>query len=252
MSTHESTAVTVSRLMQENFSVAPAHSLFLAGFVGKDLEAILSEARVQHFFRHTVITTQDAAADRLFLITKGRARFFFETPEGKKLILLWLVPGDIFGGAALVEPCVNYLVGTEALKDSSMLVWDRATLRKLIVRYPTLVQNALRFAHTYLAWYVADHSALVTHSARQRLARVIVCLAEGIGEEIGDHREIDATNEELATAANITPFTTSRILREWQRRRAVVKRRGKIVLLSKKLLFATANDREGRHERSLM
>src|SRR5262249_61544676 len=99
-------------------------------------------------------------------------------------------------------PCLPYLAGTETLQDSSMLVWDRATLRKLIVRYPALLQNALRFGHKYLAWYVADHCALVTHSARQRLARVIVCLAEAIGEKLGDHREIDATNEELSTAAN--------------------------------------------------
>jgi hypothetical protein len=36
----------------------------------------------------------------------------------------------------------------------------------------------------------------------------------------------------LADAANITVFTASRLISEWQRTRALVKRRGKILLQS--------------------
>jgi CRP/FNR family transcriptional regulator, nitrogen oxide reductase regulator len=242
------TAVASAR-PDRNSPGAETHSVLLSGLVGRDLEAVLSEARVQNFTRHTVVTRQDAAADRLFLLTRGRARFFYETPEGSKLVLLWLTPGDIFGGVALVERQLPYLVGTEALKDSSALVWDRVTLRKLVLRYPRLLQNALLFAHQYLAWYLADHCALVTTSARQRLARVIVCLAENIGQKIGDQFEIDATNEELASAANITTFTASRILSEWQERGTIEKRRGKIVVLSKERLSAFKN-KENKARRS--
>jgi CRP-like cAMP-binding protein len=64
-----------------------------------------------------------------------------------------------------------------------------------------------------------------------------VCLAETIGNQTSDGFEFDATNEELAAAANVTPFTTSRLLSEWQRNRAVVKRRGKILLRTPEELF---------------
>jgi len=37
-------------------------------------------------------------AERLFLLWKGRARYFYETPNGKKHILIWITPGRIFGG----------------------------------------------------------------------------------------------------------------------------------------------------------
>jgi CRP-like cAMP-binding protein len=98
------------------------------------------------------------------------------------------------------------------------------------------MENALLIASDYLAWYLADHVALISHTARQRLARVVICLAETIGRKVQGGIEIDATNEELASAANITPFTASRLLSEWQRNRALAKRRGKIILRSPELL----------------
>ena len=88
-----------------------------------------------------------------------------------------------------------------------------------------------------MAWYVADHVALTSSNARQRLARVLVCLSETIGEKVAEGFEFDATNEELAGAANVTTFTASRLLREWQKDHAVAKRRGKILLRSAERLF---------------
>jgi CRP/FNR family transcriptional regulator, nitrogen oxide reductase regulator len=79
--------------------------------------------------------------------------------------------------------------------------------------------------------------ALSCHTARQRLAQVLIRLAQVIGQKVPGGVEIDATNEELASAANITPFTASRLLSEWQTDRAVTKRRGKIVLRSPERLF---------------
>jgi CRP-like cAMP-binding protein len=212
-------------------------SRFLDGLAPSDLKVILAAARQRHFFANSVVVNQGLPADHLFLLMRGRARFFFNTREGKKVILLWLKRGEIFGGSALLSIPSLYLVCTETLKDSSMLVWDRATLRNLAVRYPRLLENALLIASDYLAWYLADHVALISQTARQRLARVLVCLAETIGDKTSEGFEFDATNEELAGAANVTPFTASRLLSEWQRNRAVMKRRGKIFLRSPERLF---------------
>jgi CRP-like cAMP-binding protein len=224
-------------LASEPGAAARLKSRFLDGLVPRDLEVVLAAARQRHFRPNSVVVNQGHPADHLFLLTRGRARFFFNTREGKKIILLWLTPGEIFGGMALLSIPSPYLVSTETLKDSSTLVWDRATLRNLAVRYPRLLENALLIASDYLAWYLADHAALISQTARQRLARVLVCLAETIGYKSSDGSEFDATNEELAGAANVTPFTASRLLREWQRNRVVVKRRGKILLRFPERLF---------------
>ena len=89
----------------------------------------------------------------------------------------------------------------------------------------------------YLTWYLADHAALVCNTASERLAQVLIRLAGVIGQKVPGGIEFDATNEELASAANITHFTASRLLSEWQANQAVVKRRGKVLLRSPERLL---------------
>lgn len=212
-------------------------SQFLEGIGPLDLKIILAAARPRQFRANSVIVSQGNSADYLYLLTKGRARYFFTTEDGRKLLLLWLSPGEIFGGSALQAIPSSYLVSTETIKDSHVLAWDRSTIRRLAARYPRLLENALLTASDYLAWYVAAHVALTTHSARKRLGGVLICLAELIGQRVPGGFEFDATNEELASAASITPFTASRLLSEWQRNRIVLKRRGKILLCSPEKLL---------------
>jgi CRP-like cAMP-binding protein len=207
------------------------------GFAPLDLKAILAAARLRHFTANSVIVHQGNPADHLFLLTQGRARFFINTQEGKKVILNWLTPGEVFGGAALLSTTSCYLVSTETLKDSSMLVWDHATLRNLATRFPRVAENAMFIAYDYVAWYVAAHVALVSHTARERLAGVLTCLAQGIGEKVPGGFEFDATNEELAGAANVTAFTASRLLSKWQNNGAILKRRGRVLLRSPERLL---------------
>ena len=219
---------------------AELKSRFLKGIGPQDLKVILAAAKPRQFPANSIIVSQGNPADYLYLLTKGRARYFFTTEDGRKLLLLWLSPGEIFGGSALLAIPSSYLASTETVKDSHVLAWDRSTIRGLAARYPKLLENALLTASDYLAWYVAAHVALTSHSARKRLGGVVICLAELIGEKVPGGFEFDATNEELASAANITPFTASRLLSEWQRNRAVLKRRGKILLCSpEKLLLCS-------------
>jgi CRP-like cAMP-binding protein len=212
-------------------------SRFLGGFSPPDLKVILAAARQRHFTANSVVTNQDNPAEHLFLLTRGRARFFFNSPEGKKVILLWLTPGEIIGVTSLLSIPSLYLVSAETLRDSSMLVWDRASLRSLTGRYPRLLENALLLTYDYMAWYVATHVSLINHTARQRLASVLICLAKTIGEKVATGFQFDATNEELAGAANVTVFTASRLLSEWQDTGAVVKHRGKVILRAPERLF---------------
>jgi CRP-like cAMP-binding protein len=163
---------------------------------------------------------------------KGRARFFYQIPDNKKLILKWITPGHTFGGAALVSGPSTYLVSTEAVQDSVVLEWNGPTIRDLARRFPGILENAHSINMDYVSWYISAHAALTSKSARERLASVILGLARSVGQEVSGGIELDVTNEELADSANITPHTTSRLISEWQRSSAVRKRRGKILLRS--------------------
>ena len=212
-------------------------SRLFEGLAQRDLETIRAAATERRYLASSVITNQGNPAEHLFLLTRGHARYFYLTEDGHKTLLLWLTPGQILGGAAFLSEPSKYLLSTEAVKDSSFFVWDRPTIRSLAAKYPRLLENALFMGSDYLAWYLADHVALVCETARERLAQILIHLAGVIGQKVSGGVEFDVTNEELASAANITPFTASRLLSEWQTNRAVLKRRGKILLRSPERLF---------------
>jgi len=218
-------------------SPAGSTSRLFDGIPPNDLAIIRAEATERRLLANSMITNQGNPAEHLFLLTSGRARYFFITEEGQKTLLLWLTEGEIVGGAAFLTKASKYFLSAETVKDSSVLVWNRASLRSLVSRHPRLLENALLMASDYLAWYLTDHVALTCRTARQRLAQVLIRLAGVIGQKVPGGVEIDATNEELASASNITPFTASRLISEWQTNHAVAKRRGKILLRSPERLF---------------
>jgi CRP/FNR family transcriptional regulator, nitrogen oxide reductase regulator len=213
------------------------NSRFLEGLAPPDVRAVLDAATERRFPAGAVITTQGARGDHLFLLTTGRARYFFVTEEGRKLILLWLPPGEIFGGAALLPKPSSYIASTEAVQPSRMLVWKRATIRGLAARYPRLMENLLSIDADYMSIYVATHEALTCHTARERLAGVLANLVWGFGRKASGGIELDVTNEDLANAANVSHFTASRLLNEWSRKGILTKERGKILLHSPELLL---------------
>jgi len=200
----------------------------------------MASATPRQYLAGTIVTNQEDPANYYYLLTRGRARYFFITPEGQKLILHWFGPGETFGDFALVADPSNYLVSTETVKDSWVLRWDRRTIRSLAQKYPRLLENELLTAADYLTIAIAANIALTCHDARQRLAQVLLNFARNFGQHVQNGTELEITNEELAGAANLTLFTTSRLLSEWQRQGAILKSRGKVLLRHPERLLRTA------------
>jgi len=210
---------------------------FFEGLAPAELKIILNAATKRRFLEGSVITDQGHPSNHLFLLLQGSARYFYLTQEGQKILLRWLPPGEIFGGSALLRRHSEYKMSTEMVKGGCVLEWNRATIRGLALRYPRVLENVLEIVSDYLDGYVAVHISLTCHTARQRLARVLVTLASGIGRRVPGGVELTVSNEDLANAANMTPFTASRLLSGWQRSGMLVKSRGRILLCSPERLL---------------
>jgi CRP-like cAMP-binding protein len=170
-------------------------------------------------------------------VIHGRARGFCFATSGEKIPVRWFPPGEVFGGAALLSKPLDYLVSTEAVTDTTTLEWDRATIRSFSAQFPQLLENGLLIAYDYFVLYRSLHISATCHSARQRLAQVLGNLAIGLGRQVQDGIELDIKNEELASEANITIFTASRLLNEWQREGILTKGRIKILVRSPEALM---------------
>jgi CRP-like cAMP-binding protein len=216
----------------------PKYHLF-EGLAPRERDLIFAGATLRKISANSVVTTQGTPAERLFLLISGCMRMFYTTTDGRKILLIWLAPGDVIGGASVIATKRQYIVSSEAVKDSELLVWDRATFRRFIEEYPLLLDNALTIAGEYFNWYMGAHVALTCYTARERLGHVLLGLSRAIGEKVPGGIEIDVTNEDLANSANITPYTASRLMSEWQKSRAIAKRRGKVLLRSPERLLLT-------------
>jgi CRP/FNR family transcriptional regulator, nitrogen oxide reductase regulator len=209
---------------------------FFAGLTAPELKAVLESARLREYPANSIVSHEGHPADHLYLLMSGRARFFTLTPQGEKILLFWVAPGEVLGGAAILAQHFDYMLSTETVKKSRFLVWRRASIAPLCQRYPRLMSNALLIAHDYLVLYRALHLSVACHTARQRLATVLVNLATGIGQRVPEGVQLDVNNEELANEAHVTHFTASRLMSEWQRNGMLIKRRGKVLLPVPELL----------------
>src|SRR5271165_6053764 len=98
---------------------------FLEGLAAPELKTIVAAAKQRRFLANSIITSQGDSAGQLFLLLQGRARYFYLTQEGQKVLLRWAPAGEIFGGIALPAIPSIYLASTETVKNSCVLAWEQ-------------------------------------------------------------------------------------------------------------------------------
>jgi CRP-like cAMP-binding protein len=136
---------------------------------------------------------------------------------------------------------MRYLLSTELVSDSCALMWERQTIRNMASRCPKLLDNILSLAATeHIPWLISAHISLSSEDAQGRIAHLLESLASAIGRATPGGVEMTVTNEDLAEGANVTAFTVSRCLRDWERAGILAKRRGKILLRKPELLLAAS------------
>jgi CRP/FNR family transcriptional regulator, nitrogen oxide reductase regulator len=207
--------------------------VFLEGLAPGELAEVLAAARLRRLRAQSVVAREGHSADEVFLLLDGQARHFTMTREGEKIVILWRLPGDTFGGRTLLSKRpMLYLVSTEIVVDSSALVWGRSAIRALARRYPRLLENGLLLASDYLADFRDLHIRLSYDKADTRIVWVLEKLSREIGHKVAGGIELKIRNEELADEANVTIFTVSRLLSEWHRKGFLTKGRGRVVIRS--------------------
>jgi len=204
-------------------------SLF-EGLTHTEIEAVVAAGGQRRIFSNQVLQQEGDPATHLFLLVTGRAAFYKHTSDGRKLFLQWIVPGDTFGLSTLQR--VPYLTTVQAVREGSVLVWDRDSARALVRQHPRLRENVYSAMTCYLAALIDALVARTSQTAQQRLARMLVESARQIGRARHDGIEFDLTNERLAEMADVSLFTASHQLSEWQSRGILTKSRGKILLRS--------------------
>ena len=228
--THQRVAGGFDKTVPSTPSEPIFNSSLLAGISQENLEKILSAAENRQITRKQIIVNAGDAGEHLFLLRRGHARYYRTTKQGDEIVLRWLVPGDTFGLRTLLKNPPSYVGSAEALSNGEVLVWTHAKVQKLAALYPQLEENALRILLQYLRNYADRHIRLVSKSAEERLADVLLILEHKQGQVHGSGVELEITNEQLSALADISRFTTSRLLSKWHRKGIISKQRAKVVI----------------------
>jgi len=218
--------------------IEPASVRFFTGLEKSETSVILAAATRQKFKQGEIIARADEPASRLYLVREGSVDYFVLTHDGREVLLRRLVSGNIFGVAAFLSQPVGYVGTSKAVHTSEVFVWEHAVIRQLAKAYPQLGENALRTVLRYVALFAERHIALVSKPAQERLAYALTSLGSRAGHLVPNGVEIDIKNEDLASLADVSFFTASRFLQEWERKGAVEKSRGKVLIRSPEKLLA--------------
>jgi len=218
--------------------IEPANVGLFTGLRHNEISAILAPASKRQCDASEIIVSANDRATHLFVVRTGSIDYQVVTSGGKDILLWRLVPGDVFGVAAFLAEPIGYLGTAKSVFQSEVLVWKHQVVQGLSKAYPRLAENALRTALRYIALYSERHMRLVTDTAQERLTIALTSLGSRAGHALPTGLEIDIKNEDLASLADLSFFTATRLLKAWERKGAVKKSRGKILIRSPEKLLA--------------
>lgn len=200
--------------------------------------AIVAKSRQRTLQPAQVLFRAGEPADRLFVLSKGRVRFGRLGSTGREIVMGILGPGDVFGLGSLLAAPMEYIGTAESLERGEALVWTRDVIQRLAEEHPAIAGNVLHVAILYAAQFAERHERLLSRTAEQRLAHALMRLGSRAGNRSPSGVEVRINNEQLASLADISPFTASRLLKDWDRNGAVDKARGTVrIICPEKLLL---------------
>jgi len=218
--------------------ISPASVQLFSGLSENEIRAIEAVAIRRRFEASQIIVTANEPAKSLFLVATGCVDYYVTNEAGHDILLRRLAAGDVFGVGSMLSRPIGYIGTAKAVQHIQVLEWRDRVVRQLVKTYPQLTENALRTVLRYLALYAKRHMALVSNTAQERLACVLSSLGSRTGHAVATGVEIGIKNEDLASLADVSFFTASRVLKDWDRHGVVAKSRGKVIIRSPEKLLA--------------
>lgn len=179
------------------------------------------------------IATRNQVSKDVFVLCSGWAYRYFQLSNGRRQILSFLLPGDLFSPISVFEKRFNFSV--TALTAIRISGFERLEIRARFAINPEIQAALAR------SCIVEDHSAtaLITvlgqRSAEERIAYLILHLMTRIAARnvIRDQRyPFPLRQQHIADAVGLTPVHVSRVFSAFRDRRLLVLSEGVLQVLN--------------------
>lgn len=129
-----------------------------------------------HYAKGAVIYRSDAFRRAIGLIVSGQV-----TVQKQTLMMNRLGPGDMFGAAALFDAPGTYVTQITAEENTRILFLPQDVMSSLLLCYPVLVENYIRFLSGRIRFLNRKLAVLTTGNAENRLYEYLLAHSDEQG-----------------------------------------------------------------------
>jgi CRP/FNR family transcriptional regulator len=191
------------------------------GFCGTLLQKGFEESRSHHgadWQHHRTIpagkqiATRNQVSEDVFLLCGGWGFRFFQLPDGRRQILNFLLPGDLFSVASVFQERFHYSV--KALTEIQISAMRRAEIRARLAINPDILTALANSGIAEVEAADGMQIVLGQYSAEERIAYLLLHLTRRIAARsvIREQRyPFPLRRQHIADADGLTPVHVSRV-----------------------------------------
>lgn len=215
--------------MQEVLAVS---GLF-AGLPRADIEALSGLARERRVKRDGLVVQRGSPGSSLLVLVHGMLRAGSMSEEGRELTLGLMTPGSVLGEIALMDGGPRS-ADVVAMKDSVLLELERAAFMPFLLARPALMVRLIEILCARLRRTSAAYVDVALLSLPQRLARLLLTLAEEHGRSLPEGGGVRITlrlsQRELSAQVAATRERVNKQLRQWHEQGVLADHDGNLVV----------------------
>jgi CRP-like cAMP-binding protein len=187
----------------------------LLGEFGQQLQKHkLSFAPIYHIVppRRNIYVAGEASEDA-YVMCSGWACRLVRLPDGRRQILSFLLPGDLFAATAPFQQSLDFYV--EAITEVRYAAISRTVIREKLAEDPLLLESFVKICIAEIKDADETLTDLGQRSADEHIARLILQLMERLSARGMVHDqsfEFPLRQQHIADAVGLTPVHVSRVM----------------------------------------
>lgn len=168
-------------------------------------ESVLQQCTQKRYPKGQTLWRQGDAAGYVAFLATGKAISTFHSSNGKTGVTGYWFAGDLLGCADLSTSRKRQMT-VRFLADSSIYMLSAQRFFAISDRFPEVAHTIIRALATRLSWVANLALILQTQNAPERVASVLLALAEGFGRQCGEGVVLDLniTHEDLAGMVGVS------------------------------------------------
>lgn len=215
-----------------------------AGLSERDWQKVADLFSERRFQKDEYIFLEGEPPEALYIVKTGKVKILSHSTDGKDVVFRVCGPGQMMGTVAVFDGS-GYPGTAQAIEDCTVLVIARNDCLTLVNRYPVFALAVINDLGSRLRSSAEQIRSLAVERVEQRIARVLLKLAETAGTDTSEGRviEMPLTRQDVADMTGTTVETAIRVMSKFRRNGLIRTRRGKVVLVDQEGLRKVAESR---------